>query len=91
MNMKLIAVSAIFLLAFAGCSSTPTFQTGEDAEITHDGLTRMEGTVMDVVWAREAGPAHRRYGQAARLNSSSMQTRGRCSRRKSAAHFGKKL
>ena len=53
MNTKLIAVSAIFLIAFAGCSSTPTFQTGEDAEITHDGLTRMEGTVMDAVWARE--------------------------------------
>jgi len=53
MNKKLIAVVATFLLAFAGCSSTPTFQTGEDAEITHDGLTRMEGTVMDVVWARE--------------------------------------
>jgi len=53
MNKKLIAVVPAFLLAFAGCSSTPTFQTGEDAEITHDGLTRMEGTVMDVVWARE--------------------------------------
>ena len=53
MNMKLIAVTAAVLFAFAGCSSTPTFQTGEDAEITHDGLTRMEGTVMDVVWARE--------------------------------------
>ena len=53
MNNRLIAVMTTFLLAFAGCSSTPTFQTGEDAEITHDGLTRMEGTVMDVVWARE--------------------------------------
>ena len=53
MNIKLIAVIAACLLGFAGCSSTPTFQTGEDAEITHDGLTRMEGTVMDVVWARE--------------------------------------
>ncbi len=50
---KPIAVIAACLLGFAGCSSTPTFQTGEDAEITHDGLTRMEGTVMDVVWARE--------------------------------------
>ncbi len=36
----------------AACSSTPSFQTGPDAEMTHDGLTRMEGTVMDAVWAR---------------------------------------
>ena len=36
----------------AACSTTPTFQTGPDAELTHDGLTRMEGTVLDAVWAR---------------------------------------
>lgn len=38
--------------ALAGCSATPTFQTGDDAEVTFDGLTRMDGTVMDIVWAR---------------------------------------
>ncbi len=45
----------ILLLAtamLAACSSTPTFQSGPDAEMTHDGLTRMEGTVLDAVWAR---------------------------------------
>lgn len=36
----------------AACSSTPSFQTGPDAEMTHDGLTRMEDTVLDAVWAR---------------------------------------
>ena len=45
----------LFLLAIAmlaGCSSTPTFQTGPEAEMTHDGLTRMDNTVLDAVWAR---------------------------------------
>lgn len=36
----------------AACSSTPTFQSGPDAEMTHDGLTRMDDTVLDAVWAR---------------------------------------
>ena len=49
MNKKLLV--ALSLIA-AGCSSTPTFETGEDAGVTYDGLTRMQGTVMDVVWAR---------------------------------------
>lgn len=48
----LSAVAAIALFA-AGCSSTPQFQTGEDAEVTHDGLTRVDRTLMDAVWARK--------------------------------------
>ena len=51
MNTKLITVLALCAAAI-GCTSTPTFQTGEDAEVTFDGLTRMEGTIMDAVWAR---------------------------------------
>ena len=51
MNKNVIATLAIVAAAFAGCSSTPTFQTGEDAEVTFDTLTRMDNTVMDVVWA----------------------------------------
>jgi hypothetical protein len=39
-------------IAVVGCSSTPQFQTGPDAEVTHDGLTRIDRTVMDAVWAR---------------------------------------
>ncbi len=51
MNKNFIAVVTILAAAAAGCTSTPTFQTGEDAEVTFDGLTRMEGTIMDAVWA----------------------------------------
>ncbi len=51
MNVKLILTVAFFTIA--GCTSTPTFQTGEDAEISFDGLTRMDNTVMSAVWARE--------------------------------------
>jgi hypothetical protein len=36
----------------AGCAATPEFQTGPDAEVTHDGLTRLDKTVLDTVWAR---------------------------------------
>ncbi len=52
MDIKLLAVISLAAAALAGCSATPTFQTGDDAEVTFDGLTRMEGTVMDIVWAR---------------------------------------
>jgi len=52
MNKILVAAISLFVAAIAGCSSTPTFETGEDAEVTYDGLTRVEGTIMDVVWAR---------------------------------------
>ena len=51
MNKNFIAVVTLLAAAAAGCTSTPTFQTGEDAEVTFDGLTRMEGTIMDAVWA----------------------------------------
>lgn len=51
MNKNLIAVVTLLAAAAVGCTSTPTFQTGEDAEVTFDGLTRMEGTIMDAVWA----------------------------------------
>ena len=52
MNVKLLAVISLAAATLTGCSATPTFQTGDDAEVTFDGLTRMEGTVMDIVWAR---------------------------------------
>jgi len=51
MHRKLIF--AVAFLAIAGCSSTPTFQTGDDAEMSFDGLTRMDNTSMGAVWARE--------------------------------------
>lgn len=51
MNKNFIALVTLLAAAAAGCTSTPTFQTGEDAEVTFDGLTRMDGTIMDAVWA----------------------------------------
>jgi len=52
--MRSIIVPLTLVAALAtACSSTPTFQTGEDAEVTFDGLTRLDRTVLDVVWARE--------------------------------------
>lgn len=51
MNIKLLSVLAAIAMASA-CSSTPRFQTGADAEVTHDGLTRLDKTLMDAVWAR---------------------------------------
>ena len=43
---------ALAAVTLAGCASTPEFQQGPGAEVTFDGLTRMTGTTMDVVWAR---------------------------------------
>ena len=51
MNKKIL--TALVAIAFAaGCSSTPEFSSDPD-EMTHDGLTRINRTVMDAVWARE--------------------------------------
>ena len=51
MNTRIVSVIVLAVIA-AGCSSTPQFQSGPDAEVTHDGLTRIDRTVMDAVWAR---------------------------------------
>jgi hypothetical protein len=48
------------VLALGACAPQPRLQTGPDAEITHDGLTRVEGTVMDAAWLR-AGTDLRDY------------------------------
>jgi hypothetical protein len=40
----------LILLPAAGCSPTPTIQTGADAEVSFDGLNRVDGTIMDAVW-----------------------------------------
>ena len=52
MKIRYLSAFAIAAIAVAGCSSTPQFQTGPDAEMTHDGLTRIDRTIMDAVWAR---------------------------------------
>jgi len=38
--------------AACGASTAPVLQSGEDAEVTFDGLTRVDNTIMDSVWAR---------------------------------------
>ena len=50
--MKRIILLVTALFAIGACQSTPTFQEGPDAEMTHDGLTRVDNTIMDAVWAR---------------------------------------
>jgi hypothetical protein len=42
------------VLAIAACSSStaPALQSGEDAEVTFDGLIRVDNTIMDSVWAQ---------------------------------------
>jgi hypothetical protein len=52
MNIKVFVATTLAAMALGGCTSTPSFQTGDDAEVTYDGLTRVDGTIMDVVWAR---------------------------------------
>ena len=53
MKIRSMSAFALIAIAIAGCSSTPTFQSGPDAEMTHDGLTRIDRTIMDAVWARQ--------------------------------------
>ena len=51
MNIKILSALAAALIA-AGCSSTPQFSEDPD-DVTHDGLTRVNRTIMDAVWARQ--------------------------------------
>ncbi len=47
------AATAVFLLCIAGTlSAAPRLATGDDAEVTYDGLHRLERTVMDVAWVK---------------------------------------
>ena len=42
----------LLFVTLSACTATPSFQEGPDAEMTYDGLTRLEGTIMDAAWAR---------------------------------------
>jgi hypothetical protein len=50
MKNPIIFIAA--LAAVAGCSTAPSFQEGPDAEISFDGLTRVDNTNMNMAWAR---------------------------------------
>lgn len=52
MSKKNFSVAALVLLYLVGCAQTPTLQRGPSAEVTFDGLTRLDGTAMDSVWVR---------------------------------------
>ena len=53
MKTRFSAATSLVLTLFA-CSlaSAQTIQTGEDAEVTFDGLHFVDDTIMDAVWAR---------------------------------------
>jgi hypothetical protein len=53
MRIKTISLLSMLAIALAGCASTPEFQSGPDAEVSYDGLTKLDKTIMDAVWARE--------------------------------------
>ena len=49
--MKIISL-VILAIAFAGCSSaSPTIQTGEDAEVSFDGLHKVDNARFRSSWA----------------------------------------
>jgi Protein of unknown function (DUF3313) len=56
MSAKICSVLATAGLAMAGYSlgvgAAPRVQTGPDAEVTHDGLTRVDRAVMDAAWVK---------------------------------------
>ncbi len=52
MNKTRSTALLALIVVLAACTSTPQFQSGPDAEVTHDGLTRLDKTVMDTAWAR---------------------------------------
>ena len=50
MFLKLLSKILFLTVMLVGCASDPTIQTGPDAEVTYDGLTRVDNTVMDAAW-----------------------------------------
>lgn len=54
MNKNNRALILVPLLLASACTSTaqPQIQTGNEAEVTFDGLKRVDNTIMDSVWAR---------------------------------------
>ena len=48
---RLFGAAAIMLL-LAGCQATPAVQMGPDAEVTHDGLHKVDHSRMRLAWVR---------------------------------------
>ena len=52
-KIKTILAAAATAALLAACSTTaPTIQTGPDAEVTFDGLNRVDNSQADIAWAR---------------------------------------
>lgn len=49
--MRIIMV-VLAIAVLAGCQSEPSVQTGANAEITHDGLHKVDNTRMQMVWVK---------------------------------------
>jgi hypothetical protein len=50
--MKKIVVAGISILALTACTQTPTVQLGPNAEVTFDGLHRVDNTQSQVVYVK---------------------------------------
>ena len=50
--MKLALLLLSLPVVVIGCSSSPAVQTGPDAEMTFDGLTRIDNSVANLAWMR---------------------------------------
>ena len=47
-----LCTAVIALGVVSGCATEPTMQTGEDAEVTYDGLVRVDNAAFSNVWIR---------------------------------------
>ena len=47
-----LALGVALALGVQGCAVTPALQAGPNAEVTHDGLTRVDNTRLQAVWLR---------------------------------------
>lgn len=52
MSQKINLFTIMAAVFVVGCAPTPVVQSGPDAEMTFDGLTRVDGTIMSAVWVR---------------------------------------
>ncbi len=52
MKLRLMMLPIAILLIFGCATSTPTIDTGPDAEVTFDGLHEIKGSIADKAWAR---------------------------------------
>lgn len=51
-QIRIAACLAVFAMASSAAPRAPRIQTGPDAEVSFDGLHRVDRTVMDMAWAK---------------------------------------